>query len=168
MTSKRANQAASDFDRIEKAISYIQRNSSRQPTLEEIAQASGLSPYHFQRLFQRWAGTSPKRFLQVLTLEHAKRVLLESTSMLDTSATVGLSSGSRLYDHFVQLEAVTPGEFKRKGEGMVIDYGTGQTPFGPAFVGLTERGICCLEFVDRAQAKNLRNLVALLPNADIH
>jgi len=167
MTSKRANQAASDFDRIAKAIGYIQRYSSQQPTLEKIAQASGLSPYHFQRLFQRWAGTTPKRFLQVLTLEHAKNVLLDSSSMLETSATVGLSSGSRLYDHFVQLEAVTPGEYKRKGEGMLIEYGSGQTPFGPAFIGVTERGICCFEFIDRTPAKNLRNLVALWPNANI-
>ena len=155
----------SDYDRIAKAIAYIHRYAYSQPTLENIARASGLSPYHFQRMFGRWAGTTPKRFLQALTLERAKKLLRDSNSLLETSESVGLSSGSRLYDHFVQLEAVTPGEFKRRGEGVVIEYGIGDTPFGPAFVGMTERGICSFEFVDGKIKPHLANLESAWPKA---
>ena len=157
----------SDYDRIAKAITYIQQNTGNQPTLEEIARAAGLSPYHFQRLFQKWAGTTPKRFLQVLTLEGAKKLLLDSRSLLETSNSVGLSSSSRLYDHFVQLEAVTPGEFKRKGEGIVIEYGFGPTPFGTAFVGTTDRGICSFEFADGKPEQHVKKLRAAWPNAEV-
>jgi len=160
-------QALSDYERIAQAIAYIQRHANSQPTLEAIASASGLSPYHFQRLFGRWAGTTPKRFLQVLTLERAKDLLRESSSLLETSASVGLSSGSRLYDHFVQLEAVTPGEFKRMGEGVIIEYGVGGTPFGPAFVAMTERGICSFEFVDGKIQPHLAHLESAWPKAEI-
>ena len=156
----------SDYERIAEAIMFITQRVSSQPTLDEIAKHVHLSPYHFQRLFSRWAGVTPKRFLQVLTLEQAKKLLLESSSMLETSESVGLSSGSRLYDHFVQLEAVTPGEFKRKGEGMVIEYGVGDTPFGPAFVGMTERGICSFEFVDRKINPHLARLESAWPKAE--
>jgi len=159
--------ALTDYDRIAKAIAYIQRHASRQPSLEQIAKAAGLSPYHFQRLFGRWAGTSPKRFLQVLTLERAKQLLLDSASLLETSERVGLSSGSRLYDHFVQLEAMTPGEFKRQGDGVLIEYGVGVTPFGQAFVGITERGICSIEFVDGKVEKHLKHLVSMWPKAEL-
>ena len=161
------SQSLSDYDRIAKAIAYIQKNTGNQPTLEKIARATGLNPYHFQRLFQRWAGTTPKRFLQVLTLERAKKLLLDSSSMLETSESVGLSSGSRLYDHFVQLEAVTPGEFKRRGEGINIEWGIGPTPFGPAFVGITERGICSFEFVDGSPGQHVKKLKAAWPKAEI-
>jgi AraC family transcriptional regulator of adaptative response/methylated-DNA-[protein]-cysteine methyltransferase len=157
----------SDYDRIAKAIAYIHRSANRQPSLEQIAKATGLSPYHFQRIFSRWAGTTPKRYLQVLTLEHAKQLLMDSSSLLQASETVGLSSGSRLYDHFVQLEAVTPGEFKRKGEGLTIEYGIGETPFGTAFIGSTERGICSLEFVDGNIDSHLQHLEAAWPKADL-
>src|SRR5690606_23096109 len=105
----------SDYDRIAKAIAYISRNVTAQPTLDEIAAHVALSPFHFQRLFGRWAGTTPKRFLQVLTLELGKNLLAESGSLLDVSDRLGLSSASRLHDHFVQLEAVTPGEYRSKG-----------------------------------------------------
>ncbi|MDX5151573.1 MAG: methylated-DNA--[protein]-cysteine S-methyltransferase [Acidiferrobacterales bacterium] len=165
MNRNSKSQVVTDYERIAKAIAYIQRHANSQPPLENIARAAGLSPYHFQRMFGRWAGTTPKRYLQVLTLERAKKLLLDSKSLLETSESVGLSSGSRLYDHFVQLEAVTPGEFKREGEGIVIEYGIGDTPFGPAFVGMTERGICSFEFVDRKISPHLASLESAWPKA---
>ncbi len=138
---------ATDYQRIAKAIAYIREHQQRQPDLEEIARQVCLSPYHFQRLFSRWAGTSPKRFLQTLTLARAKLLLSQQQPLLDTAYAVGLSSGSRLYDHFVQLEAVTPSEFKRAGQGLSISYGQHTTPFGQAFIAQTQRGICHFEFI---------------------
>ncbi|MBI1194884.1 MAG: methylated-DNA--[protein]-cysteine S-methyltransferase [Gammaproteobacteria bacterium] len=156
----------SDYDRIADAIAYIVDNVERQPSLDEVAARVGLSPYHFQRLFSRWAGVTPKRFLQALTLEHAKRLLRESATLLEVADTVGLSSGSRLYDHFVCLEAVTPGEYKSEGEGMVIEYGISDTPFGEALVALTPRGICRFTFVDgRGPDDDLDALARAWPQA---
>lgn len=137
-----------DYDRIAKAIEFIADRVDRQPTLEEIAAHLHLSPFHFQRLFCRWAGVTPKRFLQVLTVERAKRLLAEAKPLLAVSDAVGLSSGSRLYDHFVQLEAVTPGEFRMRGAGLVIRFAVQETPFGSAFVAMTPRGVCSFAFVD--------------------
>ena len=111
----------SDYARIADAIRFIASQVARQPTLDEIAAHVHLSPFHFQRLFSRWAGVTPKRYLQVLTLERAKALLQESRPLLEVADTLGLSSGSRLYDHFVQLEAVTPGEYKQRGAGLVIE-----------------------------------------------
>jgi AraC family transcriptional regulator of adaptative response/methylated-DNA-[protein]-cysteine methyltransferase len=138
----------SDYARISDAIAFIASQVARQPTLDEIAAHVHLSPFHFQRLFSRWAGVTPKRYLQVLTLERAKALLHESRSLLEVADTLGLSSGSRLYDHFVQLEAVTPGEYKQRGAGLVIDHGVHDTPFGQAFVALTPRGVCNFSFLD--------------------
>ena len=138
----------SDYARIADAIRFIASQVTRQPTLDEIAAHVHLSPFHFQRLFSRWAGVTPKRYLQVLTLERAKALLQESRPLLEVADTLGLSSGSRLYDHFVQLEAVTPGEYKQRGAGLVIDHGVHDTPFGQAFVALTPRGICNFSFLD--------------------
>ena len=104
----------SDYERIANAIEFITRRVHKQPSLAEIAAHLHLSPYHFQRLFSRWAGVSPKRYLQVLTVERAKQLLAESRPLLDVSDALGLSSSSRLYDHFVQLEAVTPGAYKQQ------------------------------------------------------
>ena len=145
----------SDYDRIAKAIIFIANRLERQPGLDEVAAHVHLSPFHFQRLFSRWAGVSPKKFLQVLTVERAKLLLGQSRPLLEVSNTVGLSSGSRLYDHFVQLEAVTPGEFKLAGRGLVIDYAVHDTPFGRAFIASTARGICRMAFLDG-------------PNTDVH
>ena len=167
MKQSRKIQPVSDYDRIARAIAYIQRYAKSQPSLEKIASVSGLSPYYFQRMFGRWAGTTPKRYLQVLTLERAKDLLRNSNSLLDTSELVGLSSGSRLYDHFVQLEAMTPGEFKRLGEGVMIEYGIGDTPFGPAFLGITGRGICSFEFVDGKLQPHLARLKSVWPHATL-
>ncbi|WP_337074136.1 methylated-DNA--[protein]-cysteine S-methyltransferase [Aeromonas veronii] len=138
----------SDYARIADAIRFITSQVERQPTLDEIAAHVHLSPFHFQRLFSRWAGVTPKRYLQVLTLERAKALLQESRPLLEVADTLGLSSGSRLYDHFVQLEAVTPGEYKQRGAGLIIDHGVHDTPFGQAFVALTPRGVCNFSFLD--------------------
>ncbi len=135
-----------DYERIADAIEFIARSVDSQPTLNEIAAHVNLSPYHFQRLFSRWAGVTPKRFLQVLTLERAKQLLSESKSILEVSDSLGLSSGSRLYDHFVHLEAVTPGEYKMGGAGLTVEYAVHDTPFGRAFIAITPRGVCNFSF----------------------
>jgi len=137
-----------DYERIAKAIAFIAQRVDSQPTLEEVAAHLHLSPFHFQRLFSRWAGVTPKRFLQVLTVARAKRLLGEARPLLEVADGLGLSSASRLYDHFVQLEAVTPGEFKTRGAGLVIRFAVQETPFGPAFIAMTPRGICHFAFVD--------------------
>jgi AraC family transcriptional regulator of adaptative response/methylated-DNA-[protein]-cysteine methyltransferase len=136
-----------DYQRIAQAIAYIETHAERQPTLEEIAASVGLSEYHFQRLFSRWAGISPKRFLQFLTKENAK-LLLANQSVLEATYAAGLSSPGRLHDLFVQAEAVTPGEYKSKGAGLEIAYGFHPTPFGECLLAATARGICFLAFVD--------------------
>ena len=136
----------SNYDRIALAIEYIDNHVNQQPSLDEIAAHVNLSPFHFQRLFSRWVGVSPKRFLQILTLKHAKELLQNSKPLLDISNSLGLSSGSRLYDHFVKLEAVTPGEFKTKGKDLFIEYGQHETPFGLAFIAITGRGVCRFSF----------------------
>lgn len=133
----------SDYERIETAIRFVDQNAGSQPALDDVAAHVGLSPFHLQRVFKRWAGLSPKRFLQFLTVEHAKQMLRESRSVLDTAYAVGLSGPGRLHDLFVSVEAMTPGEFKR---GVDVHYGVGETPFGDALVGMTDRGICALDF----------------------
>lgn len=138
----------SDYDRISSAMAYLVEQATAQPSLEEIAAHVHLSPYHFQRMFCRWAGTTPKRFLQVLTLERSKELLDESRSLLEVSHELGLSGSSRLHDHFVQLEAVTPGEYKNKGKQVHIEYGVHPTPLGSMFVAITQRGVCRAEFMD--------------------
>ncbi|HYH17452.1 MAG TPA: methylated-DNA--[protein]-cysteine S-methyltransferase [Azospirillum sp.] len=123
-----------------------------QPSLEELAGVAGMSPFHFQRLFTRWVGISPKRFVQFLTLDHAKRLLAENQSVLDTALDVGLSGPSRLHDLFIACEAMTPGEYKAEGAGLTIRWGLHDSPFGRALVGSTERGVCWLSFADSADA----------------
>jgi AraC family transcriptional regulator of adaptative response/methylated-DNA-[protein]-cysteine methyltransferase len=137
-----------DYRRIEQAIAYLEEHALEQPSLDEVAEHIGLSSYHFQRLFKSWAGVSPKRFLQYLTIENAKKLLLESVSVLDTALDVGLSGPSRLHDLFVSVEAMTPGEFKTKGKELLISYGFHATPFGECLLAVTPRGICSLAFVD--------------------
>jgi len=141
------SQAAMDYARIERALRFLNANYLRRPTLDEIAAHVHLSPFHFERLFQRWAGTSPKRFLQYLAKEHAKALLQESRSLLDAAYESGLTGTGRLHDLFVSCEAVTPGEFKRRGEGVTIEYGFHPTPFGECLLAKTERGICALRFM---------------------
>ncbi len=159
-------QQMSDYDRIASAIAYIQANVTAQPQLTDIAKHVHLSPYHFQRLFTRWAGTTPKRFLQVLTLELGKNLLDHNHPLLDTAGRVGLSSASRLHDHFVQLEAVTPGEYKQKGKGLVIHYGVHESVFGLLLVAQTTRGICSATFVeDEGIESGLAGLASQWPAA---
>lgn len=159
----------SDYDRIAEAIAYISTRLDSQPTLNEIAAHLHLSPFHFQRLFCRWAGVTPKRFLQVLTLERAKQLLSESKSQLEVSDSLGLSSGSRLYDHFVHLEAVTPGEYKMGGAGLTIEYAVHDTPFGKAFIAITPRGICNFSFLESTGIDgHLAGLYKTWPHAMAH
>ncbi len=137
-----------DYRRIEQAINYLQEHVAEQPSLDEVAKHIGLSAYHFQRLFKSWAGVSPKRFLQYLTVGNAKRLLRKSTSVLDAALDVGLSGPGRLHDLFVSAEAMTPGEYKNQGKGLQISYGFHSTPFGECLLAVTSRGICSLEFVE--------------------
>ncbi len=138
----------SDYQRIAEAIEFINANADQQPSLETIAAQLNLSPFHFQRLFSRWVGVTPKKYLQILTVERAKQLLAEARPLLAVADEIGLSGTSRLHDHFVQLEAVTPGEFKSGGAGLTIDCGVYNSPFGDIFVAATTRGICKLSFID--------------------
>lgn len=138
----------SDYTRIEQAIRFLEQHAAKQPSLDEVAEHVGLSPFHFQKLFKRWAGVSPKRFLQHLTLSRARQLLRDSASVLDTALDVGLSGPSRLHDLFVSIDAVTPGEFKSGGKGLELRYGYHETPFGECLAATTARGLCSLGFVD--------------------
>jgi len=142
--------ASRDYDRVARAIRFLNDRRQDRPGLDEVAAAVGLSPFHFQRLFRRWAGISPKRFLQVLTSEHAKSLLRGSAGVLDASLETGLSGPGRLHDMFVTLDAVTPGDYKSRGAGLAIEYGEAPTPFGAAFLAMTRHGVCGMEFVDEA------------------
>ena len=139
--------ANGDYERIEQALQYIRHNVTRQPSLAQIAAGIGLSEYHFQRLFTRWAGISPKKFLQYLTLDYAKRCLADSASVLEASYAAGLSGPGRLHDLFVNMESVTPGEYRRRGAGMEIGYSYHDSPCGECLLLATERGVCGLAFV---------------------
>jgi AraC family transcriptional regulator of adaptative response/methylated-DNA-[protein]-cysteine methyltransferase len=152
-------QSSEDYLRIEQAILYLENHYKEQPSLDEVAANIGLSEYHFQRLFTRWAGVSPKRFLQFLTKEGAKELLSNSENLLDTTHQMGLSSLGRLHDLFVTTEAVTPGEYKTGGEGLTIRFGIHLTPFGKCLIGLTERGICHLGFVTGSEGDAIDSLV---------
>lgn len=152
-------QSSEDYLRIEQAILYLENHYKDQPSLEEVAANVGLSEYHFQRLFTRWAGVSPKRFLQFVTKESAKELLDKSENLLDTTHQVGLSSLGRLHDLFIATEAVSPGEYKSRGEGVTIRYGIHLTPFGKCLIGVTERGICHLGFVEGSEGDAVDNLV---------
>jgi len=139
---------AADYRRISAALSFLQRHRRRPVPLAEVAAAVGLSPFHFQRLFTRWTGISPKRFAQYLKLDDARALLRTDASLLEAACWLGLSGPSRLHDLFVTLEAVTPGEYKSGGAGVTIAVGEHDTPFGDCLLGLTPRGLCWLSFVD--------------------
>jgi AraC family transcriptional regulator of adaptative response/methylated-DNA-[protein]-cysteine methyltransferase len=141
--------AQTNYARIEEAIGYIKNNFKTQPDLEEIANEIHLSPYHFQRLFTEWAGVSPKKFLQYISLEHAKYILKESkASIADTAFDTGLSGTSRLHDLFINIEGMTPGEYKNGGESLSINYSFAESPFGNILVASTSKGICHMAFAD--------------------
>lgn len=134
------------FDVITKAINFIKDYHTAQPTLEEIANHVNLSKFHFQRVFRKWVGISPKNYLQFITLEKAKEALRKGQSTLETSYNVGLSGNSRLHDLFVKIEACTPGEFQKRGKNLKIHFGEIETPFGYAIIAETKKGICSLSF----------------------
>jgi AraC family transcriptional regulator, regulatory protein of adaptative response / methylated-DNA-[protein]-cysteine methyltransferase len=138
---------ARDYERVACAIEHLWRRAGDQPDLADLARQAHLSEHHFQRLFTRWAGVSPKRFLQYLTVEHAKTRLEASRSVLDVAGDVGLSGPGRLHDLFISLEAMSPGDYKAGGAGLEIRYGIHETRFGPALVAVTGRGICGLHFL---------------------
>jgi AraC family transcriptional regulator of adaptative response/methylated-DNA-[protein]-cysteine methyltransferase len=142
------------YDRIAQALQYLDAHREEKPTLEQVAEHVQLSPFHFQRLFRSWAGISPKRFLQFLTITNARRCLEEARSVLDATFEAGLSSPGRLHDLFVAVEAVTPGEYKRRGAGVTIRYGVQDSPFGTCLIGSTDRGVCWLSFHDEREAQN--------------
>ncbi len=137
-----------DFRRIAHAIEFIAAHFREQPSLARIAAAAGLSEYHFARLFRRWAGISPKQLVQHLSVAAAQEALASDESVLQAALEAGLSGPGRLHDLFITLEAATPGEFKARGRGLTMRFGTAPTPFGPARIAATERGIAFLAFAD--------------------
>lgn len=141
-----------NYNRIAEAIEYIRLNFKQQPNLDDVAEKVHLSPFHFQRLFTEWAGVSPKKFLQYISVEHAKQVLKEKeTTLFDAAHEIGLSGTGRLHDLFIKIEGMTPGEFKNGGENLDINYSFAQSPFGDILVGSTTKGICYMAFADDEQ-----------------
>ncbi|WP_336690964.1 MULTISPECIES: bifunctional helix-turn-helix domain-containing protein/methylated-DNA--[protein]-cysteine S-methyltransferase [unclassified Chryseobacterium] len=154
-----------DYERIAKAIDYIRSNFKLQPSLEEVAEKIHLSPAHFQKMFSYWAGTSPKKFLQFISLEHAKSLLKEEkASLFDTAYETGLSSTSRLHDLFVKIEGMSPAEYKNGGKSLNINYSFSESPFGKVIAASTEKGICYMAF-ETDHHKALGDLQAKFPNA---
>lgn len=154
-----------NFNRITEAIHYIQANFKNQPGLEEVAEKVNLSPFHFQRLFSEWAGTSPKRFLQYISLGYAKQLLKENQSLFDTAMETGLSGTGRLHDLFINIEGMTPGDYKNGGENLHINYSFAESPFGNVIVASTPNGICHLAFNEDETAA-IRNLQTRFPAAN--
>ncbi len=160
------NQDNYNYNRIAEAIDYIKLNFKEQPNLDEVAEKIHLSPFHFQRLFKDWAGVSPKKFLQYLSLEHAKTILKEKQATLsDAAYQTGLSGTGRLHDLFVNIEGMTPGEYKNGGENLNICYSFAESPFGNILVASTAKGICYMAFIEENQ-KSLEDLKQHFPNAD--
>ena len=154
-----------NFSRIEEAIAYINSNFKSQPSLDEIASNIHLSPFHFQRLFSEWAGVSPKKFLQYVSLEHAKNILRQNKSTLsDAAFETGLSGTGRLHDLFINIEGMTPGEYKNGGENLLINYSYAESPFGNILVASTSKGICYMAFADD-EMKAFKTLQNNFPNA---
>lgn len=154
-----------NFERIKEAIEYIIVHSKTQPNLDEVAQHINLSPYHFQRIFTQWAGVSPKRFLQYISIEHAKSILRKpQTTLFDVADEVGLSGTGRLHDLFVSIEGMTPGEYKNGGECLFINYTFFDSLFGHVLVASTHKGICYLGFADDEETV-LSELRSLFPHA---
>jgi AraC family transcriptional regulator of adaptative response/methylated-DNA-[protein]-cysteine methyltransferase len=158
-------QEKTDFSRIAEAIGYIKNNFKTQPHLDEIAEKIHLSPFHFQRLFTEWAGVSPKKFLQYITVAHAKKMLKENQATLfETAFETGLSGTGRLHDLFINIEGMTPGEYKNGGENLSVNYSFAESPFGNILVASTLKGICHIAFADD-EKKAFEELQAMFPNA---
>lgn len=161
-----SNQEQINYTRIANAIEYIQTNFKSQPSLDDIAKSVHLSSFHFQRLFSDWAGVSPKKFMQYISIEYAKQLLQEErTSLLETAHETGLSGTSRLHDLFVNIEGMTPGEYKNGGENLVINYNLAESPFGDLVIASTPKGICHISFEEDEQ-QALSNLQLRFPNAE--
>lgn len=141
-----------NYTRIAEAIEYIQQNYTEQPTLEEIAEKVNLSSFHFQKMFTDWAGVSPKKFLQFISVQHAKKILNNSqTTLFETAYRTGLSGTGRLHDLFVKIEGMTPGEYKNKGENLTINYSLAESLFGRILVASTHKGVCYMGFSDNKE-----------------
>ena len=158
-------QESINYNRIAEAIEFIKLNFRNQPTLDEVAEKIHLSPFHFQRLFTEWAGVSPKKFLQYITVEHAKQLLKDKQATLfDTAFDTGLSGTSRLHDLFISIEGMTPAEFKNGGKNLLINYSFAESPFGNIIVASTSKGICHLAFFEE-ERKAFEALENHFPNA---
>lgn len=158
-------QAIINYNRIAEAIDYLKENFRAQPTLDEVAKKVHLSPAHFQRMFTQWAGTSPKKFLQYISVEHAKRLLSEDQATLfDTAFETGFSSTSRLHDLFINIEGMTPAEYKNGGKNLEINYSFAESPFGSLVVASTHKGICYMAF-ENGEEKGLDELKLKFPRA---
>jgi AraC family transcriptional regulator of adaptative response/methylated-DNA-[protein]-cysteine methyltransferase len=151
---------AHDYALIRRAIAFLSETWTEQPSLERLAAHLGLSPAHCQKLFKRWCGLSPKEFVQAITVDHARTLLQGSASVLDAAYEVGLSGTSRLHDLFVSHEAMTPGDYKRRGEGLEMAYGFHPSPFGEALLIVTERGVAGLAFVDEDGGQTRQDALA--------
>jgi AraC family transcriptional regulator of adaptative response/methylated-DNA-[protein]-cysteine methyltransferase len=155
-----------NYNRIAAAISFFKENYKSQPKLEDVAEHIHLSPFHFQRMFQQWAGVTPKQFLQYLSIEHAKEILKTTgATLFDTAYETGLSGTGRLHDLFIKIEGMTPGEYKNGGALLHINYSFADTPFGKVIVASTSRGICHMAFADEGEEKALEQLKTIFPNA---
>ena len=156
-----------NYRRVAQAIDYLQTHFREQPQLEKVAAAVNLSPAHFQRIFSEWAGTSPKRFLQYISVEHAKSLLSDQhhATLFDTAHEIGLSSTSRLHDLFVNIEGMTPGEYKNEGANLTIQYSYADSPFGRLIVASTPKGICHMAFIEEETA-GLNTLKDRFPQAN--
>jgi len=157
----------SDYERIEKAIVYLRENFKEQPNLGAVAKQVHLSPFHFQRLFKDWAGVSPKKFLQFISVEYAKGLLKQNLSLADVSFETGLSGTSRLHDLFITIEGMTPGEYKNGGEALRINYSFATTPFGEIIIASTEKGICHIAFI-KNKAEAIEQLKNTFPNSALN
>ncbi|MGM1430107.1 methylated-DNA--[protein]-cysteine S-methyltransferase [Sphingobacterium lactis] len=154
-----------NYNRIAEAIEYIKNNFKEQPNLDEVAEQVHLSPFHFQRLFSEWAGTTPKKFLQYTSIEHAKKLLSDNQATLfDTAFETGLSGTGRLHDLFINIEGMTPAEYKNGGNNLSINYSFAESPFGNLIVASTPKGVCYMAFNDD-EAIALNDLKAKFPNA---
>jgi AraC family transcriptional regulator of adaptative response/methylated-DNA-[protein]-cysteine methyltransferase len=154
-----------NFDRIAEAIVYLKDNFKQQPNLDEVAEKVHLSPYHFQRMFTDWAGVSPKKFLQYLSIEHAKKLLSANQATLAAASyDTGLSGAARLHDLFINIEGMTPAEYKNGGANLDINYSFAESPFGNVLIASTAKGICHIAFVDNSQTA-LKELYQKFPNA---
>ena len=157
-----------DYNRIAEAIEYIKTNFKVQPNLDEVAEQVHLSPFHFQRLFSEWAGTTPKKFLQYISIEHAKKLLTnQQATLFDAAFETGLSGTGRLHDLFINIEGMTPAEYKNGGKNLSVNYSFAESPFGNLIVASTQKGVCYMAF-NNDETNALSDLKQKFPNATFH